>query len=265
VPATNAARKHSRPPEALIVPSIRFLPQGLHVAENCFSEIVSVGILQPMSNQPPLPPSQPYNQPPQGQPPYGGQPFPPQTGAGAYGIPARTSNGMAIAALITGLLGCIPFLTGLLAIIFGILGIKRSKVSQSGKGMAVAGLILGILSLLGWSALFGTGGYALWQLRDNSTLAKQYVTALAAGTVGASAPDGSYVVTQADVDEYQKDTKGLGAVKDTTAIPTRMNNDVQVVVLQQFTGGESRVFAVGQQKVNGQWKVTSFGLTEQRR
>jgi TM2 domain-containing membrane protein YozV len=234
----------------------------------CFSGTGGTGILPPMSNLPPSQPNQPYNQPPQGQPAYGGpayggQPFPPQPGA--YGIPARTSNGMAIAALVTGLLGCVPFLTGLLAIIFGILGIKRSKVSQSGKGMATAGLILGVLSLLGWAALLGTGGYALWQLRDNVTIAKQYMTALGAGTVGATAPDGSYVVTQADLDEYQKATKGLGTVKDTTTIPLKTNDEVQVLVVQQFSGGETKTFRVDQRKVNGQWKVTEFVQAEQKK
>jgi len=53
--------------------------------------------------------------------------------------------GMGIAALCCGILGFffLPFLLGPLAIIFGALGLKNS-----GKGMAIAGLILGIIQVL---------------------------------------------------------------------------------------------------------------------
>ncbi|MBX6314922.1 MAG: DUF4190 domain-containing protein [Isosphaeraceae bacterium] len=69
---------------------------------------------------------------------------------------------MAIASLICGLLGCIPIITGLLAVIFGIVGLRKTRDPYvSGKGMAIAGLVLGLVSLIGWG-LFGVGLVAIW-------------------------------------------------------------------------------------------------------
>lgn len=68
--------------------------------------------------------------------------------------PAPT-NGMAIAALVCGVLGIIGsfipivmYFTAVLAvlgIIFGVLGMKKAKQLGSGNGLAIAGLILGIV------------------------------------------------------------------------------------------------------------------------
>jgi uncharacterized protein DUF4190 len=61
---------------------------------------------------------------------------------------AQPSNGMAIASLVLGILGVfIPFL-GVLALIFGGVGLSKANDGASGKGMAIAGLVLGILGTL---------------------------------------------------------------------------------------------------------------------
>lgn len=74
----------------------------------------------------------------------------------AYGAPKRTS-GIAIAALVCGLLGCIPFVTSLAATILGLIGIGvTGKPNVGGRAMAVIGLLLGLLGLAGW----GYGTYA---------------------------------------------------------------------------------------------------------
>jgi len=47
---------------------------------------------------------------------------------------------------------CIPIVTGLLAAIFGWIGIRKSQQYPhvGGRGMALAGMILGIVSTVGW-------------------------------------------------------------------------------------------------------------------
>jgi len=68
--------------------------------------------------------------------------------------PAR-SNTFGIVSLVCGCLLCVPFLPGILATIFGFLGLKQAREpNTSGKGLALAGLILGILNLVGWTAYF---------------------------------------------------------------------------------------------------------------
>jgi len=116
----------------------------------------------PAPGQPPAYPQQGYPQqgyPQQGYPQQG---YPQQQGyPGApagydQGAPAK-SNGLGIAALVIGILailgafvGAIPgILLGLLAIVLGVLGLRRVKARRAdNKGMALAGLITGIIGLV---------------------------------------------------------------------------------------------------------------------
>ncbi|HMJ74506.1 MAG TPA: DUF4190 domain-containing protein [Iamia sp.] len=95
---------------------------------------------------------------PGGYPPAGGYPPPGGYGQPGYGA-APASNGMAIAALILGiisLLGSLVPIVGwfmwpfaLAAIGLGFAGASRAgKIGGVGKGMAVGGLITGALALL---------------------------------------------------------------------------------------------------------------------
>ena len=71
------------------------------------------------------------------------------------GAPAK-SNGLGIAALVLGILSIpaaffvgIGIVFGLLAIIFGIIGLRRVKARRAdNKGMAIAGLITGVIGAL---------------------------------------------------------------------------------------------------------------------
>lgn len=65
--------------------------------------------------------------------------------AGVQIAPVQRTSGFAVASLVLGLLGIWP-----LAIIFGGVGISQTKKGRnvSGRGMAVAGLVLGIIVFL---------------------------------------------------------------------------------------------------------------------
>ncbi|HYG94727.1 MAG TPA: DUF4190 domain-containing protein [Nocardioides sp.] len=109
--------------------------------------------------------SNPYGNDPygnQGQNPYGqgGQPSP--YGAGQFpggpAEPAKT-DGVSIAALVSSLLCCSP-----VALILGFIGIGRTKGGQrKGRGMAIAGVVLGAIGLLAtigvvvWAFVFASG------------------------------------------------------------------------------------------------------------
>jgi hypothetical protein len=101
--------------------------------------------------QPPYP-GQPGQPPYQGQPPYPGQQYP---GQPPYGQPQKTSV-PAILSLVFGLLGGI-----LISVILGIVALTQiPKKNQKGKGLAVAGLVISGLWLVGLVAgfaLFGDG------------------------------------------------------------------------------------------------------------
>jgi hypothetical protein len=107
-----------------------------------------------------MPPQYGAQQPGFGQPSYGqpgGYPPPPGYGYGypPYGFPGQPqqgdTNGMAIAAMVCGICGFLCLVPGLVGIILGIISLPQVKSrQQSGKGMAVTGIVTGGL----WIALF---------------------------------------------------------------------------------------------------------------
>jgi len=78
---------------------------------------------------------------------------PSQAPAGYQPYAAAPTNGLAITALVTGILGL-----GLLPVIFGHIALSQIKRNpmQTGKGMAIAGLILGYLVIAAGVIVFAT-------------------------------------------------------------------------------------------------------------
>jgi hypothetical protein len=69
---------------------------------------------------------------------------------------------MAVAALVLGIVGVFIPILGVLALIFGGVGLSKANSGASGKGMAIAGLVLGIIGTLVSLYIFsqaGSGGY----------------------------------------------------------------------------------------------------------
>ena len=123
-------------------------------------------------------PPSPYGQPAYGQPGYGqpgyAQPGYDQNAAGPYGYPQAGygavgygapvgvpgTNGMSIAALVCGLTGFLCGITAILAIIFGFIGLSQTKQrGQNGRGMAIAGIILGALWVVAVIVLVAHGTF----------------------------------------------------------------------------------------------------------
>jgi hypothetical protein len=106
----------------------------------------------PYSQPQPQEPPPPQYQPPV-PPPYG--PYPPPYGY-PY-VPPRPTNGLAIAAMICGIVGvCSPI--GILALIFGNIAKRQIRESgEQGDGMATAGVVLGwigVAATIVWIAYY---------------------------------------------------------------------------------------------------------------
>lgn len=106
------------------------------------------------------PAQQPYGQQPAGQP-YGQQPgqwpAPPYPGYGQpppyYQQGSRPTNGFAVAGMVLGILW-IYWIGSVLALIFGYLALNQIKqTGHSGRGMAIAAVVLGWVGI----ALFAVG------------------------------------------------------------------------------------------------------------
>jgi hypothetical protein len=108
------------------------------------------------------PPQPPQGPPPGQQPGYGAQP-PGQQQYQAPGPQGGGTNGLAVASMILGILW-ICYIGSVLAIIFGHVAlsqIKKSGDTQGGKGMAIAGLVLGYLGIVTFvfSLILGFGTF----------------------------------------------------------------------------------------------------------
>jgi hypothetical protein len=87
------------------------------------------------------PPNDPSREPP---------PPPPQPATPSYGTGGSTAtgtNGLAIASLVCGIVGCFT-VTAIVAVVLGFVArnqIERTGGTQQGSGMALAGIILGFI------------------------------------------------------------------------------------------------------------------------
>lgn len=101
----------------------------------------------------PAPPAQPYG----GYPGYGAY------GAGPAGWAPAPNNGLGTAAMVIGIISVVGFclygvniILGILALIFGIIGLGRAKRGEAtNRGMALAGVILGSVGIVVGAAILG--------------------------------------------------------------------------------------------------------------
>jgi hypothetical protein len=114
----------------------------------------------PPGGYPPPPPAPPVPPPASGAPAPGwwqasdGQWYPPHThpsynvGYQPYGQPQTTgTNGLAVASLVLGILW-IWWIGSVLAVIFGHVALSQiGKNNQGGRGLAIAGLVLGYIGI----------------------------------------------------------------------------------------------------------------------
>ncbi|MBF6296068.1 DUF4190 domain-containing protein [Nocardia amamiensis] len=111
--------------------------------------------------------------PPPGQypPPPGQYPPPPgqYPGQPAYWQESPKGKGLAITALVLGIVGLLSFWTvvggylfGIFAVIFGLIAMFKARAGTAGgMGMAITGLVLGVLSLVG-AVLLTIVGYSFF-------------------------------------------------------------------------------------------------------
>lgn len=101
-------------------------------------------------------PYAPHGQPAHGQQPYG-QPAAPYGQQPGWGQPQpRPSNGLAIAALVVGvvallvcavpLVNVVGLVGGIAAVVLGVLGLRKAKAGASGRGLSVAGIVVGAVA-----------------------------------------------------------------------------------------------------------------------
>lgn len=111
-----------------------------------------------------------YGQQPYGQPPSYGAPQPPPPPYSGEGYPVSSGSAplstLSVVALITGIF------CGLIGVIFGFLGLKETRNgAKRGRGLAIAGIVLGLLTTVGGIiiaiAIFAAGANFVDSLATN--------------------------------------------------------------------------------------------------
>jgi hypothetical protein len=174
----------------------------------------------------------------------------------------QRANGPAITSLVLGILGCVPFITGLLAVLFGIIGLRKTRDPYvGGKGLAIAGLVLGIVSLLGWTFQVGGAAYLYLQYKPAVAVAKQFVQDVGAGNIKA-AEAASTGITAAELQAEKQKLATNGALQSTNFFSFRSTSFNGQTVMHL---GGTATFANGQKacdvdlvKTGGTYKVTAF-------
>jgi hypothetical protein len=195
---------------------------------------------------------------------------PPQFGAmppaGGYSLPpGRTrANGSAIASLVLGILGCVPWITGLLAVVFGILGIRKTRDPQvGGKGMAIAGLILGVLSFIGWSlwgtAMFGLVVTLIHASEPQRAMAKQILADLGDQDVPAAHSMVASSLSPEQVQALADKVKPWGAFQDATTTSINMSDfngarHTTLTGVARFANG-AHPYSISLTQENHEWKI----------
>jgi hypothetical protein len=182
-------------------------------------------------------------------------------------VPQRTSAA-AVASLIFGILGCL-IITGIIAIITGIIGISATKnPNVKGRGMAIAGLILGLIGTLSGGLCLGLGGAVY-------LAARPAIQTVAGFTSAASSGDFNKAMEFVDETQVPKDKlvaivddlKSLGEFKEYK--PGAKNNVDFTAGVYDFQGtlvfqnGQTRSIDVSLRKQSdGKLKITALDVTK---
>jgi hypothetical protein len=175
-------------------------------------------------------------------------------------------NAPALISLILGLAGCIlPFVGGIAAIWLAITGIRRTKdPAVGGKGLAIAGLIFGILSTLLWvMAIFG-----LYLEHSNDLAARPSAQAFLS-QMANDRPDQALATTdEMTVEEletlYADHFENWGPLQGVDWSGTAFDTDTPtgtdralVRGMAQFQNGRQKVSIVMHRR-GGAWRVEKF-------
>jgi len=183
---------------------------------------------------------------------------------GNYGYPGPSRvSAASITSLVCGLIFCIPFVTGIVAVITGFVGISvTGNPGVRGRGMAIAGLILGILSLGLWG-LIGFGAFNVFHGSAPARLfAQSYIADLAAERLDQCQQNSSPSITPQILQADYVQLKGWGSFQGAVVFPFARTEQNGVTTFHMmgtcvFSGKQQRV-QLSVTDSSGVLKVDSF-------
>jgi hypothetical protein len=177
--------------------------------------------------------------------------------------PSQQTSGAAIASLICGIVGCVPVITSVVAVILGIVGIRKTRDPRySGKGLAIGGLILGIIGILVWSGISAVMYVAYVKVKPVMASASSFVQELSAGDIAAARKHCTPALTNAELLSQSKSLQAMGQFSGykTTGVDAKTNNGVSSVQIQgtaTYAKG-TRAFTIIFSESGQDFKISSF-------
>lgn len=182
---------------------------------------------------------------------------PPPTWGTTQTPTAKAGNGLAVTAMVLGIIGVlfgiipltffIAWILGVLALVFGFIGRGKARRGASGKGQATAGIVLGVIAL----------GLGVWGVVLVSDAVDDIDDAFEDTSGEVPADEHTVAMATCTVDEFGF-TSATGTLRNTTD----ENHSYQITV--QFFAGETRVgegFAYLSELAPGQeatWEATDL-------
>lgn len=183
---------------------------------------------------PPPPPAPPGSTPPPPPPP--APPTPPSSPVPPAGGAPSPNNGLAIAALVLGILTfvCLGPIAGVLAIIFGFLGLKKAnEMGGTGKGMSIAGIVLGLVGTIASILFLVFVVFAVGQASDSiSDSVKNW-------SGEATASDYNVTVEKCAVDET------FGSPEMTIKVTNKTSGEKNYIFNYEFRSGSGTLIDSG--------------------
>ena len=180
--------------------------------------------------------------------------------------PGRKRNPAAVASLVFGILGCMPEVTGLLAIALGIVGLRRArKPDAGGRGLAAAGLALGIVSVVLWSVALALGGFVWSGSGPPRAVARQYLADFSRQDVNALMAASARSVKEPQVRALCARFRTLGYLEDVrfTGMYYHFGDEAWVLNGQARFSNGMGVFVIRVIRQDDQWKVQGFQIRGQ--
>ena len=171
----------------------------------------------------------------------------------------------ALASLILGILLCIPLLTSIAALVCAILGIRATRASagRRGRGLAIAGLTLGIVGTVGWGAVGCLSLFIITGSAAPRAVLHDFAHHLASGNIPAAAAECDASILPSQLATLRTKIVPFGSYIDLTCTNVYLGvestgRDCKVAGVMSFSSGSHRFNAVLIQDVAGKWKIQGF-------
>ena len=178
--------------------------------------------------------------------------------------PQSRLSGLAVASLVCGIFVCFPFLSGFLALITGLIALAVTRnPTIRGRGLAIAGLVLGSLSLVCWSGAVYKGYYTFQHSKPERLFVQSYITDLANGRTGKCVQNSTSNVARDKLDSDYKQMQSWGMFQEVFAFPgswNYMNRDGTAKLSGTcfYPSGAQHRFTMTLSETGGSRKVDSY-------